>query len=335
MFTTSEACVSTIAEKTHRGKDARSESSSVFLDHYRISHPMAADDYRQGVYRYPREQALTMRNIQPNPRSTVARVVLDVDHPDALLRAFRTGIPKPSWVAESPSGRAHVGYLLAVPVDTLRVDRRVMNFASRIEEALRRELDGDPAYGGHLTKNPLHPDWEVRWGDAALHTLAGMAHQLGTLPGRRPRTGKRPDIAGLGRNCYLFEEARTWAYEAVRRYWDDGPELFAEVVHDHVTELNQLLATPLPASEVKAIASSISRWTWEHFTPEQFRAIQTQRSGKAAAKRTQRAAEREQAVVRLREQGMKWQQVADALGMSLKAAQASGRRASKRTEKQG
>lgn len=330
MFTESGAYVPSVAEKSNRGKDPSRESPGVFLDHYRISRPLAADNYQQGIYRYPREQALTMRNIQTNPRSTVARLVIDVDHPNAVLRAFGIGLPKPSWVAESPTGRGHVGYLLSIPVNTLRDDQRAVKLASRVEEALRRELDGDPGYGGHLTKNPMHPDWEVRWGDAALHTLANMAHELGTLPERRTRTGYRTDAAGLGRNCLLFEEARTWSYEAVRRYWDDGPELFTDVVHDHVAELNRQLTTPLPPSEIKAIANSISRWTWEHFTPERFRDIQTERSTRAAAKRTARAVEREQAVLGLRAQGMKWQAVADTLGMSLDAAKAVGRRAAKK-----
>lgn len=318
--------------RTAPGSTARPEEA--FASHYRIGRPLAADDYRAGVHRLPRDQALSKRHIQVNPPGLLARITIDVDHDDAVLRAYRQDLPRPSWVAESPSGRAHAGYLLSIPVSLTKTDQKALRFAARIEEALRHELGGDPGYVGLLTKNPLHTDWEVRWGTTELHTLANMAEQLtGRLPSPdryTTRTGPRADVAGLGRNCRLFEETRLWSYEAVRRYWEDGTEAFSAAVHDHASLLNAALTTPLPASEVRALANSISRWTWQKFTPEKFRDLQTWRSGRAAAKRTAHALEREQTVVSMRAEGAKWQTIADTLGISCAAAKQVGLRARKR-----
>jgi len=321
-----------ILPSTAPGSTARPEE--VFTSHYRIGRPLAADNYRHGVHRFPRDQALAKRHIQVNPPGLLARITIDVDHDDAVLRAYRQDLPRPSWVAESPSGRAHAGYLLNIPVSLTRTDQKALHFAAAIEEALRCELGGDPGYVGLMTKNPLHPDWDVRWGTTELHTLANMAEQLaGRLPSRdqyRQRTGPRADVAGLGRNCRIFEETRLWAYEAVRRYWEDGAEAFHAAVHDHVAFLNAELTTPLPACEVTALAKSISGWTWEKFTPEKFREVQKARSVKGNQVKTARATAREQRVLQLRAEGMKWQAIADALGISCAAAKQVGLRARKR-----
>lgn len=321
-----------ILPRTALGSTAQPEEA--FTSHYRIGRPLAADNYRHGVRRFPRDQALAKRHIQLNPPGLLARITIDVDHDDAVLRAYRQDLPRPSWVAESSSGRAHAGYLLSIPVSLTKTDQKALHFAACIEEALRCELGGDPGYVGLLTKNPLHPDWDVRWGTTELHTLANMAEQLaGRLPSRdqyTKRTRPRSDVAGLGRNCRLFEETRLWSYEAVRRYWEDGTEAFSAAVHDHASLLNAALTTPLPVSEVQALANSISRWTWKNFTPERFRDVQRARSAKGNQVKTAQATEREQAVMKMRAEGMKWQAVADTLEMTLNAAKAIGQRAARR-----
>lgn len=334
MFTSSGANASIIPAAPNRGQVTRRTQSGLFVSRYQLPRPLASDDYRRGVYRMPREEALTKRYIETNPRKLRYCLVLDIDHTDALVRAFRTGLPMPSWVSESPSGKAHAGYLLSNPFDTTDPgQQKAVRLAARVEEGLRRELGADPGYAGLIMKNPVHEAWETKWGADALHTLARMAEDLGSsLPGEgRSRKGYRGDVAGLGRNCLLFEETRIWAYAAVRRYWSDGQEAFLDAVHDHVRMLNEQLAVPLPAVEAKALAVSITRWTWAHMTPQGFTEVQTQRSVKGNLVKTERARQREEAVLRLRAEGHKWQAIADTLGMSLRAAQSIGQRAKKTT----
>ena len=48
----------------------------------------------------------------------------------------------------------------------------------------------------------------------------------------------------------------------------------------HVETLNAQFITPLPLSEVKAIAKSIANWTFKHFTPSKFRESQAKKEAK-------------------------------------------------------
>src|SRR5450830_864321 len=113
---------------------------------YRQMRPSATDDPRKGTYRQPRELALGRRYIQANPSALITSLVIDVDHEDALSRALdvTSGVPTPSYVAQSPTGRAHVGYLLQAPVcrtDNARLEP--MRFAARVEAGLVAALDAD------------------------------------------------------------------------------------------------------------------------------------------------------------------------------------------------
>lgn len=333
MFTSPEAYASIVSVPPNPGQVTRREASGLFTSRYLLKRPYATDDYTRGQYRTPLETALTKRYIQTNPTPLQFCLVLDIDHDDALDRAFAPGLPMPSWVAQSPSGKAHAGYLLASPFSTTDPSQaKALRLAARVEEGLRRQLDADPGYSGLLMKNPLHEAWDTKWGSDALHTLGRMAEDLGTsLPAGLGRKGYDEGYAGLGRNCLLFEKTRVWAYSAVRRYWEDGQEGFLQAVHDHVTVLNAGLATPLPAVEAKALAVGITRWTWARMTPQGFQAVQKKRSTKGNQVKTARAQEREAAVLRLRAEGHRWQAIADTLGMSLRAAQSIGLRAKSRT----
>jgi hypothetical protein len=259
---------------------------------YRQTWPSATDDLTAGTYRQPRALALQRRYIQANPSALITQLVIDVDHDDALTRAMSltSGVPMPSYVAQSPTGRAHVGYLLKVPVcrtDNARLEP--MRFAARVEAGLVNALDADRGYAGFLTKNPVHEHWDTFWGTDRFYTLKDLATQLpGWLPRTLPR--KAADNSGLGRNVALFNRVRLWSYSGVRRYWNDGPTIWGEVTEAYALAVNQEFAAPLDASEVAHLARSVSRWTWRNFTSERFTEIQRERGRKgsqaAAANRT-------------------------------------------------
>ncbi|MGY3382100.1 hypothetical protein ACVWYS_004123 [Arthrobacter sp. TE12231] len=246
---------------------------------YRQTWPSATDDLSKGTYRQRREVALQRRYIQANPSALITSLVIDVDHDDALLRAMdqTSGVPTPSYVAQSPTGRAHVGYLLKAPVcrtDNARLEP--MRFAARVEAGLVNALDADRGYAGFLTKNPIHEHWDTVWGTDRLYTLKELATDLwGWMPRTLPR--KAADNSGLGRNVALFNRVRLWSYPGVRRYWSDGPTVWGEVTHAYALAVNQEFAVPLDGQEVDHLARSVSRWTWRNFTPERFTEIQTER----------------------------------------------------------
>lgn len=235
-------------------------------DRYLSRFPLATDDLELGVWRERRERALRRQYVETSPRALVAAIVIDVDRPDAVLRAFErpSDHPMPSWVVEGTRGHGHVGWWLNAPVcrtDAARVDP--LRYLARVTEGLRRSLDGDQAYTGLLTRNPLHDEADVVWGTDKTYRL----RDLGTVhtPRQLPRKPERS--SGLGRNVTMFDTAR---HEVYGLHDPDQPlEDWHRVVVQHCHAVNSTfdaaLGGPLPFSEVQATASSISRWTRRHF----------------------------------------------------------------------
>lgn len=229
--------------------------------------PLAADDYTAGIYRMARGPALERRYVEANPHAISNLLVVDVDHPDSALRALSAAgsHPMPTAVVENPSnGHAHVVWALAEPVTrTEYAHRKPIAYAAAVTEGLRRAVDGDKGYNGLLTKNPTHEGWSTHWIGPHLRSLDELAHGLGDfMPphGWRRTKSRRDNPVGLGRNCSLFETARHWAYREVRHHWGD-PDGLGTAIHQKAATRNvELFPEPLPASEVRAIAASITRW---------------------------------------------------------------------------
>ena len=71
--------------------------------------PLASDDLLSGVYRTSRGDALGRRWIEANPHALSNLLVVDIDHPDSLLRAIGN---RSSWlpnavVENRRNGHAH------------------------------------------------------------------------------------------------------------------------------------------------------------------------------------------------------------------------------------
>ena len=230
--------------------------------------PLATDDLTEGVYRMSREQACGRRYVETNPRAVSNLLVVDCDHPDAALRAVSAGHSHamPNAVVENPrNGHAHAVWALSAPFPrTEYAHRKPLAYAAAVTEGLRRALDGDRGYSGLLTKNPLHQTWRTEWLHTDTYALDALAQGLnegGHMPPRnwRHQKARKADPAGLGRNCALFDTARRWSYREVRHHWGD-PDSLTAAIHAEVHALNAAFTEPLPQSEARAIAASISRW---------------------------------------------------------------------------
>lgn len=236
-------------------------------ERYISRYPLATDNLDAGAWRERRERALRRQYVESSPRAIVAAVVIDVDRPDAVLRAFErpSDHPVPSWVVEGSQGHGHVGYWLTAPVcrtDAARVDP--LRYLARVTEGLRRSLDGDPSYAGLLTRNPLHEDASVIWGTDKAYSL----RELGTIhtPRQLPRKPERS--SGLGRNVTMFDTARHEVYGLHEPGMpiDDWHRVVVQHCHAINSTFDAALGGPLPFSEVQATASSISRWTRRNLT---------------------------------------------------------------------
>ena len=115
-------------------------------------------------------------------------------------------------------------------------------------------LGADPAYSGHLTKNPLSQKWKVI-ATGAAYDMVDLFSELGAAP--MFRLDPLDVSKELGRNCRLFQAARVVAYRLVSSV--DQEEEFHKQVLAICQERN---VGNLPPNEVKNIAKSIARWTW-------------------------------------------------------------------------
>lgn len=228
--------------------------------------PYATNRLQGGIRRERRPVAMTRRYVEANPSAMSNLLVVDVDHSDAVLRAVSSvgSHPLPNAVVENPvNGHAHAVWALEEAVTRTEYARRKpLAYAAAVTEGLRRALDGDSAYSGLMTKNPLHTDWSTEWLHGGLHTLGGLEEALSShMPSVRWRETKRfrTNITGLGRNCSIFETAWTWAYREVRHHFG-SPDTLHTAIHAEVHTRNAEFAEPLPAVEARAIANSIHRW---------------------------------------------------------------------------
>ena len=227
--------------------------------------PLATDDPTTGLTRTSRTLALDRRLIETNPAALTSLLAVDVDHPDALIRALWDRADwLPTVVTENPgNGHAHAIWALTAPVATTEyAHRRPLALAAAVTEGLRRSVDGDPAFGGLITKNPLNGNWSTHWVTShtyGLNELAGHLDDADLMPPTSWRRARRRNPVGLGRNCCLFETARTWAYREARHHWGD-PDGLHRAITSTVRDLNQNFSDPLPSSETRAIATSIHKW---------------------------------------------------------------------------
>lgn len=229
--------------------------------------PYCADYLASGLKTTSQKQALKRRHIQHNGPGMIWTVALDIDHAtDADTLNIE---PRPNFIVRNPENQhCHAFFELAAGVcTTSAAQQKPMRYLASIEGALVRRFDADPRYSGLICKNPLHPDWELLEGHDHLYTLAELAAPLDLKAANACKF--TAESASLGRNCYLFDEARQWAYKAIRQHWGPGKaQLWHEAVFEYVESLNRGIAEPLPFSEIKAIAKSIAKWTWTNTTPQ-------------------------------------------------------------------
>ena len=240
----------------------RVHTADEWRERYKQQWALATDRFEDGVYRMPRERAFQHRYIETGPSALTVAIVVDVDHEDAVLRAFEqpSNHAKPSWVAVGPTGRAHAGWWLNGPVARTDAARQApLRYLARTTEGLRKSLDGDPSYTSLLTRCPVAPDAEVIWGEGRAYELREL--QTPFTPRQLPRKPERSH--GFGRNCSMFDAAR---HEVYGLHDPEQPfEDWHRIVLQHCHAANAMFAEPLPFAEVSATASSIARWTRKNF----------------------------------------------------------------------
>lgn len=198
------------------------------------------------------------------------RIVIDIDRDvRAIARANEwtsvLNCPPPNYALLNPAnGHAHLFFELAAGValyDGAR--RKPIEYLAEVERVLTAVFDGDVGYAGYLCKNARYAGWELVPGRLEPYTLGELfeyeAPKREEQPTSKSAQEKIEAATGLGRNCALFTGLRYWAYSAVHEY----TELHAwhEATRSHAESLN-VFPVQLQASEVRAIARSVAKWTW-------------------------------------------------------------------------
>jgi hypothetical protein len=249
--------------------------------------PFCADRLADGLLIRERASALKRRHIQLNDPSTVRWVVHDLDFRGAALAHEEGNLPPPNFLAiNRNNGHAHAAVLLEVPVARHAAARtKPLEYLAAVERGLARRLGADCAYAGLIAKNPLHDWWDVHW-------LRNEPYSLSELEGWLFKSDMRPyqapaAMAGLSRNCALFDSLRQLAYSEVRNAKRTGKSIAAFQAHleRRALELNRAFPTALPFSEIRAIAKSVAKWVWGKFSAEAFRQWQSRRGQRGNAVR--------------------------------------------------
>lgn len=235
-------------------------------------HAHATDNLLFGCKMYEATEALKKAIVQHNAKHSVAWLVYDLDSETAATDWIAPEVPIPNILAVNPdNGHAHLFYGLEVPVhDYYGASDKAKRYMAAVDIALTATLKADPAYSKFMSKNPLNERWSVVVPREELYTLETLSTSL-DLDNLMDRRRNLPDV-GYGRNCNLFHRLRKWAYSERRKpqmYFDY--QMFFEACKWRALAINAEFDQPLPHSEVRATAKSVSKWTWRNMSEKGFR----------------------------------------------------------------
>jgi Replicase family len=208
----------------------------------------------------------------------------DIDHAGAYFAHRDANLPQPNFMAINPgNGHGHCAVLLAMPVARHAAARvEPLHFFSAVERGIARRIGADRHYSGLITKNPLHIHWRVEWRRDEPYTLPELADWL--FPENMQPDFSVETTLGAGRNCTVFDELRLIAYREVRAFKRDGSlETFRSRLERVAIGINMQFPVALRLTKVRGIAKSVAKWTWRHFSEEQFSARQALRGARRAA----------------------------------------------------
>ena len=260
------------------------------------SHGFATDDLTYGLRFMAVQEAIHRAIIQYNWRHSIGWLAYDVDSETTRFDWDDNHCPPPNMLILNPeNGHGHLLYGLKAPVhDYDGASQKALRYVAAIDIALTDVLGADPGFSKLLCKNPLHVRWETLYPRVDLYDLDELAGWL-DLDKYADKRRRLPTV-GYGRNCTLFETLRVWAYRA-RRQPFLTEELFYDRVLAHAMTINAEFNPPLPLSEVRSTAKSVSRWTWRKMSAAGFKARQKALSDKGNATKRKKALQLRQSIL--------------------------------------
>lgn len=273
--------------------------------------PYCTNDPTNGLMIRTLDHALRCRYIQPNNPNSKLHLVFDIDRPTCVSELTDDLLlPSPHHFVQNPKNQhAHAFYTLETAIHlNANSSQKAIRFAAAVDCALTSRMGADGQYSGLIAKNPAHDHWRTYTLNVDPYELGEIADYLDLETFNDQR--KLLPETGLGRNVNLFNRLRRWAYKAIRQGWPDRIQwdraCLERAVAYNITE------NPLPHNEVRHVARSVAKWTFQHFSQNTFSQVQALRGSRKGKKRRD---ELLKTVVEMRAQGASHQAIADATGV--------------------
>lgn len=307
--------------------------------------PYCTNDPGTGLVIRPLKTALDYSHIAPNPPGATAFLLFDCDH--TSIPKFRypefwasLDLPEPTWITVNPrNGHAHVCYALKAPVCTTENGHSApKRYLQAIQKSITKLLRADPDYNRMVTKNPFADSWPTVF-TGRLFDLWELGEFVELDP--LPVTTKTANLTArldeslmyVGRNKFVFDCLRLWAYSAVRQHRQGDYQAWFQSCEAHAVEINAEMSHvrgQLKHSELKHIVKSVAKycWTQDETARSKFSATQAKRGAankpevqatkgriSGLARREKSAPQRELAS-KLHQQGKSTAEIAAATGMT-------------------
>lgn len=295
-----------------------------FVQNYKPTRPWASNDVKaEGVRRYGREEALAMKFIEPNVKTMKNLLIVDIDQDNAAWslkeKIFDDArLPVPAFITTNPiSTHAHAGWF----IDGVATTPKQIHVFEGLRKKLAIVAGGDPCYSGGIFRNPLADGASTEFFDAERYTFDTLANYTrGTVV----RDSKALESEAEGRNVYLFDCAREWAYAAYYRAMKhDGLTYFREDLQNFIIAENSQFDRPLNKSEILSIAYSIEKFVSTRFSLSKFEKKQQAQREKSIAVRKAGAKEKWMAISEIMAAGNSMKLACETMGFNYASVRAS------------
>lgn len=231
--------------------------------------PYCTDDLNFGLQIQLRDKALRKKYLQINNPAVQHSLIFDIDIDDCFFNWDDHNAPAPNIIIKNPkNGRCHYIYQLAHGIYKNRfASLKATKYASAIESALRRKLEADRQYIGLIAKNPFSSFWQT---EVVMNELYNLDYLADFVDLSKPK--ERQENWGLGRNCNLFDDLRHLAYKkaVLCMKQNKTQEDFINFLYLNAVNINNACNANnlLQHTEIKAIARSVGKWCYKHFSVE-------------------------------------------------------------------
>ena len=280
-------------------------SAETFTALYSPQRPYATDNLMYGIGHQQRSEALQKRFIQANVKTQKNLIVIDLDVEDAEMHLKSLiwddeVLPEPAYITTNPAtSHCQAGWF----IDGMAGTARQLFVFKQIQDGFAQLAGGDPHFTGLMMRNPLSEYQITEWINEKVWSFSEL---LAFLPESMRKAVSKPliliseETEILGRNHWLFENARKWAYSAYYQTLinDVNTDVFESLLAQRLQELNAELSPKLPASEVRSVNRSILKFLYSNFSLDEAKA--KQEAGRVKSLKT-RQAKAEQKYLTLKE----------------------------------